>query len=36
MSFVKIEQADLANKGVVGLPDTPGLQTMECRRSLTR
>lgn len=29
MSFVKIEQADLANKGVVGLPDTPGLQTME-------
>ena len=29
MSFTKIEQADLTGKGVVGLPDTPGLQTME-------
>lgn len=29
MSFTKIEQADLTGKGVIGLPDTPGLQTME-------
>ena len=29
MSFVKIAQSDLTGKGVIGLPDTPGLQTME-------
>ena len=27
MSFSKIENADLVNKGVIGLPDTPGLST---------
>lgn len=29
MAFTKIEQADLVNKGVTGLPDTPGLTTGE-------
>ena len=29
MAFTKITSADLANKGVVGLPDTPGLSTSE-------
>lgn len=27
MAFTRIEQADLLNKGVIGLPDTPGLST---------
>ena len=34
MSFVKIEQADLTGKGVIGLPDTPGLQTTEMQEKL--
>lgn len=29
MAFTKITDADLQNKGVVGLPDTPGLSTTE-------
>lgn len=29
MAFTKITDADLQNKGVIGLPDTPGLSTTE-------
>ena len=29
MAFTKITEADLQNKGVIGLPDTPGLSTTE-------
>lgn len=32
MVFQKITQSDLAGKGVVGLPDTPGLSTSEMQR----
>lgn len=32
MSYPKIEQTDLTDKGVVGLPDTPNLSTMEMQR----
>ena len=29
MAFTKITDEDLLNKGVIGLPDTPGLSTSE-------
>lgn len=32
MAFTKITDSDLANKGVVGLPDTPNLSTGEMQR----
>lgn len=32
MSFTKITEGDLANKGVVGLADTPNLSTMEMQQ----
>ena len=32
MSFNKITTSDLTNKGVSGLPDTPGLSTSEMQR----
>lgn len=32
MSFTKITEADTTNKGVVGLPDTPSLSTMEMQQ----
>ena len=32
MAFTKITQADVNNKGVIGLPDTPGLTTTEIQQ----
>lgn len=34
MAFTKIEQSDLIDKGVIGLPDTPGLSTAAMQAKL--